>query len=271
LADFLAKSLLKTSEVWKNHSLRQAASDASSRKYKMNTSTSIKQTETKRDVVRWLIRETMGVLMLVAILFLSAGRWDWWMGWALVGITALWIGGTALVVIPRNPELLAERVGPRKGAKTWDTVIMSVVGLNMVAKYIVAGLDVRYGWTTSLSLSLQIAALIITALGYALVVWATAANAFFSQIVRIQKERGHTVVASGPYRFVRHPAYVGTILFELASSVMLGSWWALIPGGFSALLLVVRTTLEDKTLQAELDGYTEYAEHTRYRLLPGVW
>lgn len=108
-------------------------------------------------------------------------------------------------------------------------------------------------------------------LGYALVVWATRSNAYFSQIVRIQSERGHQVAAGGPYRFVRHPAYIGMILTELGSSLMLGSWLALIPGVISALLFIVRTALEDRTLLAELNGYTEFAQKTRYRLLPGIW
>lgn len=241
----------------------------------MNTNTSVKQPghqqKTTRTIVRFLVREAMGLLMLAAILFLSAGRLDWVWGWALVGITFLWVSATALILILRSPELIAERLGPRKGAKTWDTAIMSVVGLATIARCMVAGLDVRFGWTTGISLPFQIATLAIAMLAYALVVWATASNAFFSQIVRIQKERGHTVATGGPYRFVRHPGYVGTILFELAVPVMLGSWWALIPGGLSALLFVVRTALEDKTLQEELDGYREYSQRVRYRLLPGIW
>jgi protein-S-isoprenylcysteine O-methyltransferase Ste14 len=239
----------------------------------MNTNPSVEQKEksdTTHGVVRWLSRETMGVLGQAVVLFLSRGRWDWAMGWAFVILTALWVGATALVVIPRNPDLLAERLGPRKGAKTWDAVIMSIVGLALIACYIVAGLDVRYEWTR-ISLPLQIAALVIVVLGYALTVWATAANAFFSLIVRIQQERGHTVAAGGPYRFVRHPAYVGGVALYLATPVMLGSLWALIPGGLSAVLMVVRTALEDKTLLNELDGYEAYAVQVRYRLLPGVW
>ncbi len=239
----------------------------------MITNPSVEQkgtSDTTRGVVRWLSRETMGVLGQAAVLFLSVGRWDWAMGWAFVILTALWVGATALVVIPRNPDLLAERLGPRKGAKTWDAVIMSIVGLALIACYIVAGLDVHYGWTR-ISLPLQIIALIIVVLGYALTVWATAANAFFSLIVRIQQERGHTVVAGGPYRFVRHPAYVGGIAIYIATPVMLGSLWALIPGGLSAVLMIVRTALEDKTLLNELDGYREYAGRVRYRLIPGIW
>jgi protein-S-isoprenylcysteine O-methyltransferase Ste14 len=107
--------------------------------------------------------------------------------------------------------------------------------------------------------------------GHALVVWATGTNAFFSQVVRIQTERGHTVVSTGPYRFVRHPAYVGAIVLVLSSPFMLSSWWALIPGVVCAVLMIVRTALEDKTLQAELPGYVEYTQHTRNRLLPGAW
>jgi protein-S-isoprenylcysteine O-methyltransferase Ste14 len=239
----------------------------------MITNPSVEQkekSETTRGVVRWLFRETMGVLGQAAVLFLSVGRWNWVMGWAFVIATTLWVGATALVVIPRNPELLAERLGPRKGAKTWDAVIMSIIGPALIACYIVAGLDVRYGWTR-ISLPLQIIALIIVVLGYALIVWATAANPFFSLIVRIQQERGHTVAAGGPYRFVRHPAYVGGIAIYIATPVMLSSLWALIPGGLTAVLMLVRTALEDKTLQDELDGYREYAGRVRYRLIPGIW
>ncbi len=237
----------------------------------MNTTAAIAPTNIRRSLVRWAVRETMGLVMRAAILLLSAGRWDWGMAWALVGLTALWIGATAWVVMPHHPELLAERVGPRPGSKTWDTVILSITGTSMLVKCVVAGLDVRNGWTTGLSLPVQLAALAVAAVGYALAVWATGTNAFFSQYVRIQKERGHMVVSGGPYRFVRHPAYVGIILFELASPILLGSMWALIPGGLSAVLYVVRTALEDKTLQAELEGYPAYATHTRFRLIPGVW
>lgn len=108
-------------------------------------------------------------------------------------------------------------------------------------------------------------------LSYALFVWATASNTFFSQIVRIQSERGHTVVTGGPYRYVRHPAYVGAILYEVAVPVLLASWWAFVASGLSAILLILRTALVDRTLQAELTGYVDYARQVRHRLLPGIW
>jgi len=226
--------------------------------------------EVRRGVVRWLRREVIGVLFVIAILFISAGRLDWAMGWALVGIYAVWVGANALILIPKSPELLAERAQRKKG-KDWDAVLMSIVGIVTLCKYIVAGLDVRYGWTTQIPLWLQIVTLVIAALGYALGTWAMVANAFFSMMVRIQEDRGHAVVTGGPYQFVRHPGYIGTIAFELATPIMLGSLWALIAGVLAALLFVVRTALEDRTLHKELEGYAEYAQQTRYRLLPGVW
>ena len=241
----------------------------------MNANASVEQpkekSNTSRGVVRWLIREVLGILMVMVTLFIPAGRLDWWQGWALVGIYVVWSAANALILIPKNPELLIERATREKSDKAWDTVILSIVGLITIAKHIVAGFDVRWGWTAQMPLALQIAALLVAVLGYALGTWAMAANPFFSMVYRIQKERGHTVATGGPYRFVRHPGYVGTILFELVTPVMLGSWWALIPGGLSALLIVIRTALEDRTLHEELDGYREYAQRVRYRLLPGIW
>ncbi len=213
----------------------------------------------------------MGIVMAAVILFLCAGRWDWVWGWATVGTLAFWVGATALVVIPRHPQVLAERLGPRKDAKAWDTALVSLVGVFVLAIYVVAGLDVRYAWTTGFPSVAQTAGLIAALLGYAVVVWATATNAYFSLNVRIQKERGHTVVTGGPYRFFRHPGYVGSILAYLGTPILLGSSWAILLGIVTAVLMIARTALEDKTLQAELPGYPEYARRVRYRLLPGIW
>jgi protein-S-isoprenylcysteine O-methyltransferase Ste14 len=232
------------------------------------------QNDESRQTLRLIgavLREAMGVVIVALTLFLPAGRLDWAMGWALVGLYALWVAATALVLIPNNPELYLERATRREGGKTWDTVILSIIGLTTIAKHVVAGLDVRFGWTVPLPLALQLAAMGVAALGYALMTWALAVNAFFSKVVSIQEDRGQRVVTRGPYRLVRHPGYVGTIAFELATPIMLGSLWALIPGVLGASLTVVRTVLEDRTLQRELDGYQEYARHVPHRLLPGVW
>ncbi len=221
-------------------------------------------------VVRWILDRATRLVGGTALLLIAAGRIDWGAAWAYQALTTAWVLGTAAVWIP-NPELLAERLAPRKGAKTWDKWIMSIIGLALLALYVVAGLDERHGWSVGIALAGQVAAGVVTALGYALTLWATAANRFFSSIVRIQEERDHSVATAGPYRWVRHPAYVGGILSYLAGPILLGSWWALVPGGLSALLMVLRTALEDRTLQAELAGYREYAGQVRYRLLLGVW
>ncbi len=217
------------------------------------------------------LRETIATATLAVILFWSTGHVDWWPGWAFIGLTLGWAFATLVVILHFHPGLLADRLGPRKGAKRWDTAIMGLVGLATLARLVVAGLDQRHAWSRGISPGAQVAALIVGILAYALVVWATAANAYFSYVVRIQEERGHAVATGGPYRWIRHPAYAGAILLEGALPFLLGSWWALIPGGLIALLFVARTALEDRTLMRELPGYSDYAAVTRYRLLPGLW
>lgn len=204
-------------------------------------------------------------------LFWSAGKIDWWPAWASLAVMLGWIVATAIIVFRLNPGLLADRLGARKGAKPWDMAITSILGLVQLVRYIVAGLDQRYGWTGGMPLAAQVAALAVCALGYALFVWATASNTFFSRIVRIQSERGHSVATGGPYRHVRHPAYSGAIAYELAVPILLASGWAAVVSGLAATLLVGRTALEDRTLQVELTGYADYARQVRYRLLPGIW
>ena len=221
---------------------------------------------------RYAIREVLSLVGMGVALFWSAGRLDWWSAWAALAVMAVWTAATAIIVLHYNPDLLAERLGPRKGEKRWDAAIVPLLGLVTLVRYILAGLDQRYGWTGGLPVAVQLAALALCALGYdVLFVWATAANTFFSRIVRIQPERGHTVVTGGPYRYVRHPAYTGAILYELAVPFLLTSWPAMVASGLSALLLILRTALEDRTLQAELTGYADYARQVRYRLLPGIW
>ena len=224
-----------------------------------------------RLIVRYAIREVLGLAVMGVALFWAAGTVAWWPGWAALGVLLAWSLAMALVILRTNPSLLAERLGPRAGAKPWDTAIMSLLGLAQLARYILAGLDQRYGWTGGFPAGVQIAALVICALGYALFVWAAASNAFFTQIVRIQPERGHRVVTGGPYHYVRHPGYAGAILFELAISILFASWWSLLASIFCAVLLLLRTALEDRTLQVELAGYVDYTHRVRYRLLPGVW
>jgi protein-S-isoprenylcysteine O-methyltransferase Ste14 len=170
--------------------------------------------------------------------------------------------------------LIAERARftSAEGIKSWDKVLVLIIGIiGPLAVFLVAGLDERNAWSPEVALALQIAAIVPFILGAALATWAMLENPFFSSVVRIQKERGQSVISSGPYRFVRHPSYSGSILSWLVTPVMLGTLWAFIPAILIIVLLVIRTALEDRTLQAELNGYADYARQTRYRLLPGVW
>jgi len=208
------------------------------------------------------------------ILLLSAGRLDWWEGWvmiALLGVTTLVSRG---ILILWHPDLALERIRftETEGAKPWDIRLMPIMAIfGPMLIWLVAGLDRRWNASPTVSPGVEIAAFAVVALTYAFSAWAMLVNQFFSAVVRIQRERGHTVVRSGPYRFVRHPGYAGAMLGFLFTPVALGALWALIPAVLTAVVVVTRTALEDTTLQAELPGYREYTRETRYRLLPGVW
>ncbi len=227
---------------------------------------------TRRVIALWSAGVLASKVFYAAVLMLSAGRIDWLWGWVYVGIFLAFDIATAIAVIPRHPALLLERMRKGKDVKPWDQVIMRLAaGYLPMAGWIVAGLHDRFGWSPAIPVTAQVVAGVVVALGYALNVWAMWANAFYTPMVRLQAERGHAVASGGPYRFVRHPGYVGAILFTATLPVLLGSVWALIPAVLAAALFIVRTALEDRTLRAELPGYAEYAERTRYRLLPGVW
>jgi len=225
----------------------------------------------KKLIVLYILDQILGIVAMAVALFWSAGRIDWWPAWAAIAVWLAFYAAMDITIFRLNPDLMAERLSPPKGAKTWDRALLSILRLAQLARYILAGLDQRYGWTGGFPLAAQIAALMVCVLGYAMLVWAMASNIFFSQIVRIQSDRGHAVVSGGPYRYVRHPAYIGMILFEFAMSTLLASWWAIIAGGLCAILLIIRTALEDRTLQVELAGYADYSCQVRFRLIPGIW
>jgi protein-S-isoprenylcysteine O-methyltransferase Ste14 len=234
------------------------------------------QTRTRIKVGRLLKRLAqvlVAVAALAAMLFLSSWRLDWVMAWVYVGAFAVVL--TAMTVYQElgNPALVEERseFKPREGVQTWDVILSAVVRVSLLASYVVAGLDVRLGWKPEIPLAIQIAAFALGLLGAGLIVWAMAANRYAVVYARIQQERGHSVATTGPYRFVRHPFYVGAIIFSPTIPLALGSPWALIPGGLAALLFVAKTAAEDRMLRAGLPGYADYAQRTRYRLLPGVW
>lgn len=213
-------------------------------------------------------------LLIPLVLFLAAGRVDWWQAWIYTILTVAVSLVSRYILFLKNPELIAERARftQSEGMKDWDkriVVLIAIVG--PLAFMITAGLDKRYGWSPEVTLPVQLGALVVFLIGYAFATWALIVNKYFSSVVRIQTERGQTVVTAGPYRFVRHPGYSGGLVAWLASPLLLGALWSFIPAILVIVLYIVRTALEDRTLQNELPGYKEYAGRVRYRLLPGIW
>jgi protein-S-isoprenylcysteine O-methyltransferase Ste14 len=205
-----------------------------------------------------------------AILFLAAGTLDWAWAWIFLGICVASVAINSIFLLRTSVETIAERGRPGE-TKAWDKVVGGLWSLFIFLLVpLVAGLDVRLNWTRA-NAWWNVAGAVTLAAGLGLGGWAMIANAFFSTAVRIQTERGHTVCRTGPYRFVRHPGYLGFMLQSLGTPILLASFWALIPGIVAAALMMVRAALEDQVLHKELDGYREYAAHVRYRLVPGVW
>jgi protein-S-isoprenylcysteine O-methyltransferase Ste14 len=219
-----------------------------------------------------LITRLVGLLIaLAALLFIPAGRLDWWEAWRFFLAYAVFLIIYLVWGLRNDPEQLAERSRTAKNVKAWDKVILSVYSVLLLALLVVAGLDAgRFRWAPA-SPTLQLIGWIGTALGGALIGWVITVNTFLSRQVRIQDDRGQVAVTRGPYRVVRHPMYAGIIILFMSVPLVLGSRWALAPGALICALFVLRTALEDRTLRAELPGYNEYAGRVRYRLLPGIW
>lgn len=218
-----------------------------------------------------ILRLVISLAIVVALFFIPAGRLDWWAGWGFLALFFAASLGLYAWLRKRDPALVAERQQSGPGVERWDRFIMGLYTLLLLTLPIVAGLDAgRFGWSAP-SPWVQLLGWLLLALALAIVAWTMAANTYLSERVRIQEERGHQVVSGGPYRYVRHPMYVGVILALLGAPLALGSLWALIPAGACAVLFVVRTALEDRTLQEKLPGYREYAGRVRYRLFPGLW
>jgi len=211
------------------------------------------------------------VLWIVA-LFAGAGHLNWTRGWWCVGLYVVGMSLIGVTVRRANPSLVEARAQWRKkGTKGFDKVFLGVLPTLVFVQAGVAGVDaVRYGWSSMpAGLAYVGAMLLVLALG--LIGWTLRVNRFAEASVRIQEDRGHTVVSWGPYQFVRHPMYAGAIAMYLATSFILGSVWALAIAAVIAALFLWRTVMEDGTLRRELPGYEEYAARTRYRLIPRVW
>jgi protein-S-isoprenylcysteine O-methyltransferase Ste14 len=204
------------------------------------------------------------------LVFSLAGRWDLWYVWAYAGILALLYSFNILALQLKKPDLLKERMRPPSGRAYWTGVIFPVVQL--LLQPIIAGLDHRFHWSDIVPVGWMLAGLVIVALGMGVVIWAELINPFFSGAVRIQADRGQKVISTGPYAFVRHPAYAGGIPALFAGGLALNSLVSIIPVIAIVLpIMIYRTMLEDQMLYNELAGYADYAAKVRYRLIPGVW
>ncbi len=227
---------------------------------------------TQAGVRLWIRKSAISLLLMAMVLFVSRGRWNWAEGWIFLGLFGVLQTILTRLLARRSPDLLAERSRVQAGTKPWDKPLVSLQAILFpLICWIVSGLDLRFEWGSPVTAGIQVDALGIMLLGYALTAWAMLVNRFFSATVRIQTDRDHSVVAVGPYRFVRHPGYAGAILFQLATPLFLGSWWGALPAVLSLPVHVTRAALEDRTLRRELAGYCEYAEAVRFRLLPGIW
>lgn len=211
------------------------------------------------------------VVLQGVVLFGAAGTLDWSWAWALLAIYVVTIAINATFLMRTSPEVVAERGRPAE-FKRWDAIVSGGWALSQyIAIPLVAGLDIRWAWTGGMDVAWHALGAVVLVAGFALFSWAMITNAYFSTAARIQGERGQTVCRSGPYRFVRHPGYVGAILQSIGAGVLLGSAWSLLPAIAATAFITARTALEDRMLHAELAGYDDYARDVRFRLVPGVW
>lgn len=218
-----------------------------------------------------LIKSLTGTFFFLLILFISAGRINYWQGWlyATICIISVLLNYFAL---KNKDELAAERSEVKSGTKSWDKIILGLSAVTLIITYIVAGSDSgRFQWSPGFHWGINAIGAILITLGEVIFLLAQKQNKFFSSLMRIQTDRGHTVCDTGIYKIIRHPAYFGNIITAIGISLILGSLWSIIPSVVSIFLTIIRTSLEDKTLINELEGYRDYMYKTRYRLLPYIW
>jgi protein-S-isoprenylcysteine O-methyltransferase Ste14 len=223
-------------------------------------------------IAKVIIRFVSGLIVIGAILFGTAGTFAWPEAWIFISIQFGWSAVLTVFLWKHDIALLKDRLKYRKkSAKGWDKVLSIVIIPIYIPYLIIPGFDaVRYQWS-HVPLWAKVLCFGLVMVGLAWISWVMKENTFLSRHVEIQEERGHKVITTGPYRFIRHPMYVGATLMTLSLPVGLGSLYALIPAAGLVAYFVLRTALEDKMLHKELEGYVEYAQRTRYRLVPGIW
>lgn len=220
---------------------------------------------------KYIVRQFLGSFIFFVIIFLGAGRLNYWQGLMYLGIGLLMftLGVTLFKV---DNSLAEERSKPGKDAKKWDKIILLISFAATLAMFLIAGMDSgRYQWSPVFPFVLYILGAIFTMTGQLLFMIARKQNSFFSSVVRVQNDRNHQVCETGLYKFVRHPAYLGSVIQLIGFPLIFGSLWSIIPVFISLVLTILRTFLEDKTLKNELTGYKGYSKKTKYKLIPFIW
>jgi len=230
-------------------------------------------TQTKLITPKILVRLIIVIGVVPLTPMIISGEWGWWEAWVYAIINILSFILSRVLAARRNPDIITERARSMElqDAKSWDKILSPMMAFGALAVLIVIGADRGFGWSTPFSLNAKIVALFVLILGYVFGSWALIENRFFSGVVRIQTDRDQLVIRTGPYRFIRHPGYSGALWSYIAMPILLDSLWAFIPTILLVFVTIIRTSLEDRTLQAELPGYKEYTGRTRYRLFPGIW
>lgn len=219
----------------------------------------------------YFFKHFVGTFLFLILLFISAGRINYWQGLIYVFISLVMFS-ISYTVLRIDPELLKERSTPGEGTKKWDKLLLGLSFIPTIAMYIIAGLDSgRFHWSSSFHWSLYILGIILIIIGQLMFLIAQKQNKFFSSTVRIQTEREHTVCDTGLYRIIRHPAYLGIIIQSIGFPLLLGSLWSIIPMVFIVIIFLIRTHLEDNTLIIELNGYYEYSQKVHFKIIPYVW
>jgi protein-S-isoprenylcysteine O-methyltransferase Ste14 len=218
-----------------------------------------------------LIKGFFALLIMLTIILIIAGRLDYWQAWVF-GIANFFVVLTLSLKFSDISKLMKERTKPGSETKWWDRLFWAFFGPMNLAIIIIASLDAgRFHWSSPIPLFVYSLGYMVYLLSSSLHFWAIKVNRFYSSTVSIQSEKGQQVIQSGPYRFVRHPGYLGIALMVVCIAIVLGSLWAIIPAACVVVLLVLRTVLEDSALQQELPGYSAYAKNVRFRLLPKIW
>lgn len=240
-----------------------------------NSSTSARagDAEIGRSLITSVVVYCLLTALQMVVFFASAGHTEIPRAWFYSGLVLVHSLAGIVVLYKLNPELLSQRTKVRReGSKVWDEVLMRATNLTaMLVVPAVAALDIgRFHWS-SLGIEFLAVGVVLAIVGAVLVNWAMVTNPYFEPTVRIQTDRGHRVITTGPYRFVRHPGYLSGIFWILSIPLIVGSLVAFVPAGVYVLLIMTRTWLEDKTLLEELAGYRNYAGRVRYRLFPRIW